>query len=63
MLSPEMFRPLCLALVRMILEYGLQASSPHLRQDIIMMEKLQRLATQMVKGIRDLSYEDFFEVI
>ncbi len=58
MLSPEISRPLYLALVRSILEYGLQASPPYIRQDITMMEKLQRLATRMVKGLRDLSYED-----
>ncbi len=49
---------LYLAPVRPILEYGLQASPTYLRQDIIMMEKLQRLATRMVKGLRDLPYED-----
>ncbi len=58
MLSPEMFRPLYLTLVRPILEHGLQASAPYLRQDIILIDKLQHLATRMVKGLRDLSYED-----
>ncbi len=58
MLSPEIFRPLYLSLVRPILEFGLQASTPYLRQDIILIEKLQRLATRMVKGLRDLSYEN-----
>ncbi len=39
-------------------EYGLQASSPYLRQDIIMKEQLQRLATRMVRGLKDLTYDD-----
>ncbi len=57
-LTPEIFRPLYLALVRPILEYGQQASSPHLRRDIALMERIQRLATRMVKSMRELPYED-----
>ncbi len=57
-LTPEIFRPLYLALVRPILEYGQQASSPYLRRDIALMERIQRLATRMVKGMRKLPYED-----
>ncbi len=57
-LTPEIFRPLYLALVRPILEYGQQASSPYLQRDIALMERIQRLATRMVKGIRELPYEE-----
>ncbi len=57
-ISPEIFRPLYLALVRPILEYGLQTSAPYLRQDSTIMGKLHRLVTRMVKVLRDLSYED-----
>ncbi len=57
-LTPEIFRPLYLALVRHILEYGLQASPLYLRRDIYLMERLQRLGTRMVKSLRGLSYED-----
>ncbi len=57
-LTPEIFRPLYLALVTPILEYGQQASSPYLRRDIDLMERIQRLATRMVKGMRELPYED-----
>ncbi len=57
-LTPEIFRPLYLALVRPILEYGQQASSPYLRRDIALMERKQRLATCMAKGMRELPYED-----
>ncbi len=57
-LTPELVRPLYLALVRPILEYGQQASSPYLRRDIALMERIQRLATHMVKGMKELPYED-----
>ncbi len=57
-LTTEIFRPLYLALGRPILEYGPQASSPYLRRDIVLMERIQRLATCMVKGMRELPYED-----
>ncbi len=59
-LTPEIFRPLYLALVRPILEYGLQASPPYLRRDIYLMERLPRLGTRMVNSLRGLSYEDRF---
>ncbi len=43
--------------MRPILEYGQQASSPYLRRGIALMERIQRLATRMVKGVRELPYE------
>ncbi len=39
-------------LVRPILEYGQQASSPYLRRDIVLMQRIQRQATRMVKCMR-----------
>ncbi len=57
-LTPEIFRPLYLALLRPILEYGQQASSPYLQRDIALMERIQRLATCMVKGVMELPYEE-----
>ncbi len=57
-LTPDIFRPPYLALVRPILEYGQQASSPYLRRDIALMEHIQRRATRKVKGMRELSYEE-----
>ncbi len=56
-LTPEIFRPLYLALVRPILEYGQQASSPYLQRDIALMERKQRLVTRMIKGMREPPYE------
>ncbi len=44
--------------MRLILEYGQQAPSPYLQRDIALMECIQRLATRMVKGMRELLYEE-----
>ncbi len=44
--------------MRPILEYGQQESSPYLRRDIDLMESIQGLAIRMVKGMRELPYED-----
>ncbi len=57
-LTPEIFLPLYQALVRPILEYGQQASSPYLRRDIDLMERMQSLDIRMVKGMRELLYDD-----
>ncbi len=45
-----------MALVRPVLEYGQQASSPYPR-DIALVTRIQRLATRMVKGMGELPYE------
>ncbi len=39
----------------------MQALSPYFKKDIDHLERLQRLATQMVKGCRGLSYEERLE--
>ncbi len=57
-LTLEIFRLLYQALVRPILEYGQPASSPSLQRDIALMDRIQRLATRMVKGMRELPYEE-----
>ncbi len=57
----EIFTPLYSTLVRPHLEYATQDSSSYLRRDIDHLERLQRLATRMVKGCRGLSYEERFE--
>ncbi len=51
-LTPEIFRPLYLAVERPILGYGQQASSPNLRRDIALMQRIQRQATRTVKCMR-----------
>ena len=46
------------AIVRSHLEYCIQAWSPYLRKDIDMLEKIQRRATKLIPGLRDLRYEN-----
>ena len=50
--------PMYKAIVRPYLEYCIQAWNPHLRKDIDMLEKLQRRATKLIPGLRDLRYEE-----
>ena len=49
--------PLYKAIFRPHLEYCIRAWSPYLRKDIDMLEKIQRSATKLIPGLRDLSYE------
>ena len=46
------------AIVRPHLEYCIQAWSPYLRKDIDMLDKIQRRATKLIPGLRDLRYEE-----
>ena len=45
-------------MVRPILEYGNTIWYPHLKQDIVATEAIQRRATKLIPELRDLSYED-----
>ena len=50
--------PLYKAIVRPHLEYCIQAWNPHLRKDVDMLEKIQRRATKLIPGLRDLTYDE-----
>ncbi len=54
-MTKEAFLPLYL--IRPILEYAIQAVSPYLQKDIVLTERLQKLATRLVKGLRHFPYE------
>ncbi len=58
--TPEIFRPLYLALVRPTLGNGQQASLLYRQRNIALMECIQCLATRMIKGMSELPYEDDF---
>ena len=49
--------PMYKAIVRPHLEYCIQAWSPDIRKDIDMLEKIQRRATKLIPGLKDLRYE------
>ena len=46
------------SLVRLQLEYCIQVWSPYLKQTIEKLEKVQRRATRMIWGYKDLRYEE-----
>ena len=54
----EVLIPLYRSVVRTHMEYCVQAWAPYRKKDIDRIEKVQRLATRMVKGTKGMSYED-----
>ncbi len=62
-MTKETFLPLYLSLIRPILEYAIPAVSPYLQKDIGLTERLQKLATRLVKGLRHFPYERRLEIL
>ena len=62
-LTPEIFSKLFKALVRPHLEYANVVWSPHFKQDIIALENVQRRATKLVPGLKEMSYTERLKLL
>ncbi len=62
-MTKEAFLPLYLSLFRPILEYAIQAVSPYLQKNIDMTERLQKLATRLIKSLWHFPYERRLEIL
>ncbi len=56
--SKTAFTQLCCGLARPYLEYAIEANAPTARAEINQLEREQRLATRLVRGLRLVPYEE-----
>ena len=56
--SKEVIKKCYISLVRPLLEYCVQFWSPYLKQDIILLEKIQKRATKMIPQLSHLTYAE-----
>ncbi len=62
-MTKEAFLPIYCSFVRPIIEYAIRAVSPYLQKDIDLTERLQKLATRLVKGLWHFPYERRLEIL
>ena len=61
--DPQDFLIIYKSNVRPHLEYCIQAWSPYLQNDIYCLESVQRAATRLVRGFRNVPYEDRLRIL